>query len=161
MIEGALVVLVVAAAVGSGLMGGAFFAFSSFVMAGLRRMPPEHGMAAMQSINVTAVTPVFMAGLFLTSAVCAAAAVWAVADWRDPASIFVLAGSGLYLGGVLVLTAAFHVPRNNALAAADPGSAEGAAVWARYLRDWTRGNHVRTITAAAAVVAFAIALRAG
>lgn len=38
-------------------MGGVLYAFSSFVMAGLKRLPPDHGMTAMQSINVTAVRP--------------------------------------------------------------------------------------------------------
>ena len=36
------------------------FAFSSFVMPALRRLPPAQGVAAMQSINVTAVRPPFM-----------------------------------------------------------------------------------------------------
>jgi hypothetical protein len=40
-------------------MPGVFFAFSSFVMAALRRLPAAQGIAAMQSIHVTAVTPVF------------------------------------------------------------------------------------------------------
>lgn len=31
-------------------MGGVFFAFSTFVMDGLRRLPPAQGIAAMQSI---------------------------------------------------------------------------------------------------------------
>jgi uncharacterized membrane protein len=45
-------VLTVVAALGCGLNAGVFFAFSSFVMAALRRLPPAQGIAAMQSINV-------------------------------------------------------------------------------------------------------------
>jgi uncharacterized membrane protein len=38
----------------------AFFAFSSFVMRALARLPPAQGIRAMNSINVLAVTPVFI-----------------------------------------------------------------------------------------------------
>ena len=62
MIDGGLRVVVILAALGSGLMGGAFYAFSSFVMAGLKRLPEHDGAAAMQSINLRALRPPFMAG---------------------------------------------------------------------------------------------------
>jgi hypothetical protein len=42
---------------------GVFFAFSSFVMKALARLQPAQGTVAMQSINLMAVTPAFMAGL--------------------------------------------------------------------------------------------------
>jgi uncharacterized membrane protein len=38
---------------GSGLIAGVFFAFSTFVMKALARLPAAHGIAAMQSINVS------------------------------------------------------------------------------------------------------------
>ena len=44
----------------------------------------------------------------------------------------------------------FNVPRNNALAVANPTSADSARLWANYLSTWTAWNHVRTITALAA-----------
>ena len=46
-------VLTLLAALGSGLIGGVFFAFSAFVMKALARLRPDQGIAAMQSINVT------------------------------------------------------------------------------------------------------------
>ncbi len=52
-----------------------------------------------------------------------------------------------------------NVPRNNALAAVDPASAEGARLWAGYLTGWTAWNHVRTVAALAAATLLAIALR--
>jgi uncharacterized membrane protein len=52
----------------------------------------------------------------------------------------------------------FNVPLNNALAAVDPASGEGAAVWADYLRTWTNWNHVRGLAALAASGAFIFAL---
>jgi uncharacterized membrane protein len=43
----------------------------------------------------------------------------------------------LYLVGTVGVTIAFNVPLNNALAIVKPESAEGAILWAKYLRDWT------------------------
>jgi uncharacterized membrane protein len=48
---------------------------------------------------------------------------------------------------------------NDALAAVDPASGEGAAVWARYLDVWVKWNHVRSIAGLAALAAFIMALR--
>ncbi|GAA4986027.1 hypothetical protein [Actinopolymorpha pittospori] len=51
---GVVQVLAVISAVGSGLVGGVFFGFSTFVMQALRRLPSAQGLAAMQAINVAA-----------------------------------------------------------------------------------------------------------
>ena len=53
-----------------------------------------------------------------------------------------------------------NVPLNNALASADPASAEGAALWRRYCAEWTAWNHVRTLTSLAALAAFILAATA-
>ena len=45
MISHAVFVLIFAAAIGCGLVAGIFFAFSSFVMAALGRLPSDHGIA--------------------------------------------------------------------------------------------------------------------
>ena len=55
--DGFLAALTVVAALGCGLNAGVFFAFSSFVMKALARLQPALGIAAMQSINLVAVTP--------------------------------------------------------------------------------------------------------
>ena len=55
------------AAVGCATVGGVMFGFSSFVMAGLARLPAPQGIAAMQSINITAVRPAFMTVLLGTA----------------------------------------------------------------------------------------------
>ena len=57
------------------LVGGVLYAFSSFVMSGLRQLPPAQGMAAMQSINVTAVRPGLMIPFFGTIIASVAVAV--------------------------------------------------------------------------------------
>ena len=156
-----LVALTLITALGCALGAGALFAFSSFVMKALANLPAPQGIAAMQSINIQAPTPVFMTALFGSGVACIAVGVWALADWHDSFSPYLLAGAGLYVVGACGVTMAYHVPRNNALAAVDPDSREGAEVWRRYLREWTAGNHVRVAAGAAAVAAFMGALRAG
>ena len=139
----ALVALTIAAALGSGLAAGVFFAFSTFVMPALGRLPAERGVAAMQAINIAAINPWFMTALFGTGAVCLATIVAALVSWDASYGPYLLIGGVLYLLGVIGVTMVFNVPRNDALARLDP--IEAAAYWARYLREWTAWNHVRTI----------------
>jgi uncharacterized membrane protein len=56
---------------GCGLIAGAFFAFSTFVMKALGNLPPAHGIAAMQSINVVVINPWFLTPFIGTAVVCA------------------------------------------------------------------------------------------
>ena len=161
--DGGLVALTFCAALACGLVSGAFFAFSAFVMKGLARLPPGQGIAAMQSINVTAVTPLFMTALFGTGALCVALAVFSLPAWPRPGAVSVIAGSLLYLLGTILVTIAFNVPRNDALARVDAESEDGARLWTAYLRSWTAWNDVRTIAAltAAALLTAALCLHDG
>ncbi|GGF24624.1 hypothetical protein GCM10011611_33320 [Aliidongia dinghuensis] len=69
-----------------------------------------------------------------------------------------LTGGVVYVLGMFVVTIMFNAPLNDALAAVDPSGGEGAALWARYLKDWTAWNHVRTVALAAACMLFIAAL---
>ena len=137
-------ILIVGTAIACAAMGGVFFAFSSFVMRALARMPPVQAIAAMQSINVVAVTPVFMTALFGTAVASLAVAASAVRDWRGVTSAYLLGGSLTYVIGTIAVTMVFNVPLNNALAAVDPRN--GEVVWLRYVRRWTAWNHIRTVS---------------
>src|SRR5205823_10691704 len=138
---------------------GVFFAFSAFVMHALARLPPVQGIAAMQSINVVAaVRPLFMAAFLGTAAACALLAVSSLLRWHKPGASYLLAGSLLYLAGTFLVTIVCNVPRNEALAAVDSASADGASRWAGYIASWTAWNHVRTAAALAAAVSHTIAL---
>jgi uncharacterized membrane protein len=139
-----------AAAIGCGAMAGVFLAFSAFVMRGLGRLPATQGIAAMQSINVTAVTPPFLLALFGTAVACVALAISSGSRWGEPGAAAGLVGCLLYLIGTIGVTIACNVPRNDALAAVDPRSPESARLWTDYLRGWTAWNHVRTVAALAA-----------
>lgn len=150
--------LILVAALGCGLNAGVFFAFSGFVMTALARLPPAQGIAAMQSINVQAVTRWFMTAFFGTGVLCLLLAIAALLRWGEAGAPWLLAGSLLYLGGAIGVTMAFNVPRNNALAAAAPESPAGADLWARYVVGWTAWNHLRTAACLAAAAAFIMAL---
>jgi uncharacterized membrane protein len=158
LIENLLLMVTFCTALGCGLMAGVFFAFSAFVMRALARLPSEQGIAAMQSINLLAVTPLFMTTLFGTAAACLVLGVIAVLDWQRPSAAYLLSGGMVYVIGVILLTIVFNVPRNNALAAVDPKSASGARVWTDYLTGWTAGNHVRAVAGLVAAALLTIAL---
>jgi uncharacterized membrane protein len=158
MSERVLFGLVFAAAIGSGLVAGIFFAFSSFVMAALGRLPAEQGVAAMQSINITVINPGFILAFFGTALICLALiAGWAL-GWTSPVGTPVLAASLLYLAGCIGVTMACNVPLNDALAAVQPATPEAAKLWSRYLTDWTFWNHVRTAAPLGSAILFTQAL---
>jgi uncharacterized membrane protein len=146
------------AALGCGLMAGVFFAFSAFVMKALAFLPPREGIAAMQSVNVTVLNPLFFSVFFGTAAVCIFAVISSLLRWHDRAAVYLLAGGVLYLAGTFLVTAMFNVPLNEALATAAPADPGSAGFWANYLVNWTTWNHVRTVAALAAAASFTIAL---
>jgi uncharacterized membrane protein len=152
-------VLTLVASIGAGLVAGVFFAFSTFIMRALRELPDAQGISAMQAINRAAPSPLFMTALFGSAVVCVALAVSALTRLGEPAARYQLAGSAVYLAGV-VLTIVYHVPSNDALAVVDPAGAGAAGVWRHYVTGWTAWNHVRTLTSLAAAVILALALRA-
>jgi uncharacterized membrane protein len=147
------------ATLGCGVIAGVFFAFSVFVMRALARLSAWQGLAAMQAINVAAITPAFMAALFGTALACGALIIWSLLVWGEPFAAYLLFGGALYLVGTIVMTGAYHVPRNEALARIEPRGAGAEAHWSRYLRGWTAGNHLRFAAALAAAATLTIALR--
>ncbi|MDJ0940008.1 MAG: DUF1772 domain-containing protein [Woeseiaceae bacterium] len=153
-----MTIAVLAALLGAGLIGGVFFAFSSFIMKALARRPSPEGIAAMQSINIVVINPVFLGAFMGTAAISVIIAVLAVLGWGSPSAAYFLAGALLYVIGTFFVTIFGNVPFNNKLAevsATDPGA---VAVWEEYLRTWTLLNTIRTVAAAAATLAFALGL---
>lgn len=139
-------------AIGCGLMAGVFFAFSTFVMKGLARLPAEQGIAAMQSINVSVVKSWFLAAFLGTSAACGVVVILALVRWSEPSAILFVTGGGVFLAGVFLVTMICNVPMNNALASLPPTDPDGATRWAAYVANWTAWNHLRTIASLAAAV---------
>ncbi|WP_341530209.1 anthrone oxygenase family protein [Nostoc sp. UHCC 0302] len=148
-------------ALGCGLIAGVFFAFSTFVMSALARLQPAQGIAAMQSINITVINPLFMAAFLGTAAACIFLVISSLLKWHQPGAPFLLLGSLLYLVGTLGVTIVFNVPLNEALAKVERDSAIGASLWSSYLANWTLWNHIRTAAALAAAASLTIALCLG
>ncbi len=140
-----LTILLWFCAIGSGLIAGIFFAFSTFIMTAFARIPQSHGISAMQSINTTILGSLFMPVFFGTALASLVLAGVALFRWGEPGTLAMLAASLLYLVGMFLSTIVFNVPLNNALANVDVTSAEAANLWARYLKEWTDWNHVRTV----------------
>jgi uncharacterized membrane protein len=143
--------------VGSGLMAGLFFAFSTAVMPGLRRLPPAEGAAAMQQMNRTILNPLFFVVFLGTALVCLLLAVGAPFGGRA-GTAWIVIGALFYLVGSIGLTMVVNVPMNNRLDAADPASAVGGRIWADYQSRWTAWNHVRALACTAATAALTVGL---
>ncbi|MBB5575091.1 MULTISPECIES: DUF1772 domain-containing protein [Rhizobium] len=151
-------IALIAAALGSGLLAGVYFAFSTFIMQAFARLTVDQGVAAMQSINTTIVRSPFIALFLLTAALSVFIAVMAMLYWRGGTSILMIAGAALYLVASLLSTMVFNVPLNDALDKVDGRTAEAAQLWSTYLSDWTKWNHVRTVASLLASCAFVRAL---
>lgn len=150
--------LVFLTAITSALVGGVLFAFSTFVMPALHRLPTAQGVAAMQSINVTVFTPWVMVPFVGTAPllVVAAALVWTTSE-PGPRPIETSFAALVYAFGCLGITRARNVPRNEHLEKLPAESNEAAEYWAEYVPGWNRWNHART---AACLLASALLIRA-
>lgn len=156
--DGTLRWLTILTGCGAALTGGVLFAFSTFIMKALDSLPAPAGIAAMQAINRAAPNPLFMAALFGTAA---AFVVLVVVRVRQPGSATLPMVAALLYGATILLTVAYHVPRNDALAAIDAHAAGSAAFWRDYVSSWTAWNSVRTVTALGAAVTVLASLRSG
>jgi uncharacterized membrane protein len=144
--------------VACGLLAGLYFTFSAFAMTAFGRIEASAGVAAMNSINRVIQRSLFMP-LFVGSSLSSLAlAIVGALHWGEAGACPALAGGVLYFIGMFIVTMLFNVPRNNALDASDPASAEGQALWFRYLKEWTAWNHVRALASTAALILFVIAL---
>lgn len=149
---------VVAAALGSALVGGIFFAFSNFVMKALSRLPDSEGIAAMQSINIVVLNRWFL-GIFMgTAVICLALFGIAIFNWDTSVSPWMLGGAVSYVAGTWLVTIAGNVPLNEELAHVDPLRSSSARVWERYLEKWTALNSKRAWAAMFASLLFIIGL---
>ncbi len=146
------------ALLGSALIGGVFFAFSSFVMNALARVPTSSGVAAMQSINVVVLNRSFL-GAFIGTAVLSLGVVGlTVVRWSHPSALFLVGGAFSYIVGTFLVTVFGNVPLNNQLAGVSAGDPAARDVWDRYLDRWTMWNHVRTVAAMVAALLYTVGL---
>ncbi|MBW0107089.1 DUF1772 domain-containing protein [Pseudonocardia sp. KRD291] len=141
-----------AAAVGSGVLGGTYLAFSVAVMPALARRPPAEATALMQEVNRVILNPVFgtlFAGTALLCLVTAGSPLvtgGAGSGWR-------IAG-GLAGLAAFVPTIAVNVPLNTLL------DHDGVAAWAGFAQQWVPSNHLRAALSVLAAVLLLIAVPA-
>ena len=148
------------AAIGSAMIAGLFYAFSTFIMQALGRLPTAAGAAAMQSINSTILNPLFFSLFFGTAAASLIVSIGALLAPERPGALCVIIGGALYLAGAIVVTMAFNVPLNNGLAG--PSGHRGVRRCLAPLPvRWTQWNHVRTLASLAAAVLLTIGLCVG
>ena len=148
----------IAALLGSAVIGGVFFAFSSFVMKALARLPSPQGIAAMQSINVVVINRSFLGTFFGTALLSIGLAVLALTGSGQPGTMYFVSGAIFYVVGTFLVTIAGNVPLNDRLAAADATDPGAESLWENYLDRWTMWNHVRTLAAIIATLLFALGL---
>lgn len=147
-------VLLWLAAIGCGLMGGIYFAFSMFILRAFDSLGAAPASAAMNAINVVILRSPFMPLFWLTTLASLALAVLALWSWQSTPARIVFASGLVYVLGMFVCTVVFNVPLNDRLAAA----AGDADMWQRYLVEWTRWNHLRTLASTVACAGFVWAL---
>ena len=146
------------ALLGSALVGGIFFAFSSFIMKALADVPSAEGIGAMQSINVVVINPSFLGVFFGTAVLSFVMGGLALASWGSPSASFLLSGALFYLVGTILVTMLGNVPLNNQLAAMSATNPAARDVWKHYLGRWTMWNHIRTAAAMVAALLYAVGL---
>jgi uncharacterized membrane protein len=149
--------LSLATAFGSVVTGGTLFAFSSFVLPGLRRLPAADAVAAMQAINVQAPRSLLMLPLLGSAAGGMVLAVLVLTRPETPDRALLIAGA-LAAVATVVITGVYHVPHNDALARLHPDDPSIVSTWTDYARGWLRWNHVRTLTALGSGIALTLAV---
>jgi len=146
------------ALLGSAMVGGVFFAFSSFVMRALAKMPAAEGIAAMQSINVVVINPSFLGAFMGTAVLSLLMGGLALTGLGRPSATFFLGGVVFYLVGTFLVTMLGNVPLNERLAAVPATDPAALELWEHYLGRWTMWNHVRTGSAMVAALLFSLGL---
>ncbi|PSR19169.1 hypothetical protein C8255_03680 [filamentous cyanobacterium CCP3] len=95
---------------------------------------------------------------FGTGLACLALLIAVLSRGNQPGAGYLLIGSLLYLFGTILVTIAFNVPLNDALAVVEPNSTEGTTLGANYLTTWALWSHVRTVASLGAAALPTISL---
>lgn len=134
------------AALSSGLIAGVYFAFSVFIMRAFSKISTTQSIAAMNAINETILRSLFMPLFFGSSIISLCLITVAFAHWGEAGTKLTLIAGAVYFIGMFISTVVFNVPLNNLLARTDPNSDNAHQVWSHYLSNWTKWNHLRTVS---------------
>ena len=142
------------AAVTVGITAGVMLCYQVAVMPGLAQLPDREFVTAFQAMDRSIVNPVFVVGTFLGGAVWLVAAT--IVNRRSPSRFRRLAAaSAVYVGGVVAVTLAGHVPMNQRLAdlvVASSTDRQVAAARSKFEGPWNRLHVIRTGASVAALV---------
>lgn len=135
------------------LIGGLFYAYSCSVILGLGKLSDVEYLKAMQSINREILNPVFFMS-FMGAAVLLPVTTF-VYRGQNPAFLFLLLGTLVYLIGVFGVTMVGNVPLNNQLDQFDIVNSSAEAI--KKMRDgfenrWNFLNHIRSICSVVSIV---------
>ncbi|GAB0156577.1 DUF1772 domain-containing protein [Chryseobacterium sp. Alg-005] len=135
------------------LIGGLFYAYSCSVVLGLGKLSDMEYLKSMQSINREILNPVFFMS-FMGTAVLLPVTTF-VFRTQNPAFIFLLLATLIYLIGVFGVTIVGNVPLNNQLDQFDIMSSTAESV--KKMRDvfenrWNFLNHIRSICSVIAII---------
>lgn len=150
-----------ASAVTVGVTTGVLFSFAVGVMPGLHDLPDDEFITAFQHIDDAITNPLFTVVAFTGGAVAlVAATVMERRDMRSPRFVLNAAASLLYIAGVVVVTMAGNVPKNDRLGKIDVATstlAQLAAARSAFEGSWNTLNVVRTVAGVAALALVAVA----
>ncbi|SHF85068.1 Uncharacterized membrane protein [Chryseobacterium sp. OV279] len=133
-------------AVLTALIAGLFYAYSCSVVLGLGKLSDTEYLKSMQSINREILNPVFFMSFMGTAILLPVTTFLFRGD--QPAFIFLLLASAVYLIGVFGVTVAGNVPLNDMLDKFDISGSTADVV--KQMRDrfenrWNLLNNVRTV----------------
>ena len=148
--------VLIAATIASGLLAGVFVFYAHTVMPALKHADAGTFVSTFALLDRAIVNPWFMATGFLGAPLLTAVAA-ALYLGEDP-WWWIVAALALHLV-IVVETARVHLPRNDALKAADAASTDAAAARAAFDEGrWVRWNLLRVVTSTTALGLLAGAL---
>ena len=114
----------------------------------------QQGARAMQAINIQVCRSAFIVSFLVVAGLSVSLAAYAVFGATIAGSVWVIAGTLIYLLAVVLCTMAANVPMNETLAGLDAATPQAADYWAHYLSRWTRYNHIRSAGSVMAALCF-------
>lgn len=142
---------------GAGLMAGTFYAFSTFIIKAIARTPTAEAINTMQSINIVVINRWFLI-VFIGTALLSLLLIINQLIYRQTAYYWIISASLLYISGTFLVTVVGNVPLNDELGNISANDGRAAKLWQRYIKQWSRWNHLRTLCSIIATLLFAIGL---
>ena len=142
------------------LMAGLFFSYSFSVVSGLRTLPDQEYIAAMQSINRAIQNPGFFIIFFGTVVLLPLSTYMNYSHPASPSFWLLLAATIIYIAAVVGTTAIGNIPLNNALDKFNLLNASKEAInnqRALFENRWNMLNNIRTVASIVSLLLLIIA----